>query len=286
MSCFNFCCCFFSAPDRVLPKPQTDERAEFERLLQESIEPGNSNGWNIKTPFENDYNKSHFKMRISLKPDPNGNANNMLRADGKFKGVKPQQFMDYLLNPKNLPGLQEWKDVEGGGRGETTTVATAAEDTTPATTTERSTVTMIKYCKVKAPMMAARDHVWNYIIEKDKKIKSNTEGGTSDDGDGDGDGDGDDDGDIFVTIRTTSHSDYEAEPNSGIIRAYYYNSSKFSMSKESGEEDVMLMTEFIFQDLKGGLPVCLMNAALPAGTIAANKNEMKLMRGKTEYSIK
>ena len=264
MPCFNYCCCFFSAPDRVLPSPPTDERAEFERLMQESIEPGNSNGWNIKIPFDKDYNKSNFKMRVVLKPDPNGNANNMLRADGKFKGVKPHQFLDYLLNPANLPGLQEWKDVEWDGMEEITKVATAAAEDTILATTERSTVTTIKYCKVKAPMMAARDHVWKYLIQKDIKIKSNTVEGTSGDGDGD----------IFVTIRTTTHPDYE--PTSGTIRAYYYNSSIFSMSKEPGEEDVMLMTEFIFQDLKGGLPVCLMNAALPVGTIAANENEMKL----------
>ena len=61
----------------------------------------------------------------------------------------------------------------------------------------------------------------------------------------------------------------------GVIRAYYsyYNASLFRMSTE--EEDVMEMTEFIFQDLKGGLPPGLMNAALPAGTLKANEMEMK-----------
>ena len=60
-----------------------------------------------------------------------------------------------------------------------------------------------------------------------------------------------------------------------VIRAYYYNGSLFRMSEEDG---VMEMTEFIWQDLKGGIPVCLMNAALPAGTVDFNKNEMKLSK--------
>jgi hypothetical protein len=47
------------------------------------------------------------------------------------------------------------------------------------------------------------------------------------------------------------------------IRAYYYNACLFQMSEE--EDNVMEMTEFIFQDLKGGIPPSLMNSALPAG---------------------
>ena len=50
------------------------------------------------------------------------------------------------------------------------------------------------------------------------------------------------------------------------------------MSKE--EDDVMEMTEFIFQDLKGGIPPALMNSALPAGTIATNKKEMEYLNKK------
>jgi len=76
-----------------------------------------------------------------------------------------------------------------------------------------------------------------------------------------------------VCIRTTTNE--KCPETAGVIRAYYYNSSVFKMSTE--EPDVMEMTEFIFQDLKGGLPVCLMNAALPAGTLAANENEMELL---------
>jgi hypothetical protein len=36
------------------------------------------------------------------------------------------------------------------------------------------------------------------------------------------------------------------------------------------------MTEFIFQDLKGGLPPGLMNAALPAGTLEFLRRVMVL----------
>ena len=50
------------------------------------------------------------------------------------------------------------------------------------------------------------------------------------------------------------------------------------MSKE--EENVMEMTEFIFQDLKGGIPPSLMNSALPGGTIATNKKEMEYFKKK------
>lgn len=74
----------------------------------------------------------------------------------------------------------------------------------------------------------------------------------------------------------SSHVDCPEKP--GVIRAYYYNSSLFKMSES--EEGVMEMTEFIFQDLKGGLPPCLLNAALPAGTFETNKHEMKLLLAK------
>ena len=51
-------------------------------------------------------------MRVSLRPHESGNPNHLLRGDGKYIGVQPQQFLDYLLNPENLPGLLEWVDVE------------------------------------------------------------------------------------------------------------------------------------------------------------------------------
>lgn len=100
--------------------------------------------------------------------------------------------------------------------------------------------------------MTARDHCWKYTIDRRE------------------------DGSIFVCIRTTEHSACPEKP--GIIRAYYYNSSLFKMSDT--EEGVMEMTEFIFQDLKGGLPPSLLNAALPAGTMETNKKEMKLLLSK------
>ena len=55
-----------------------------------------------------------------------------------------------------------------------------------------------------------------------------------------------------------------------------YNACLFQMSTE--EENVMEMTEFIFQDLKGGIPPSLMNGALPAGAIATNKKEMEYLK--------
>ena len=100
--------------------------------------------------------------------------------------------------------------------------------------------------------MTARDHCWKYTIDRRA------------------------DGSIFVCIRTTSHPDCPVKP--GIIRAYYYNSSLFKMSES--EPGVMEMTEFIFQDLKGGLPPSLLNAALAAGTIETNKKEMKYLLAK------
>ena len=107
----------------------------------------------------------------------------------------------------------------------------------------------IKYLKVKAPGLAARDHVWRYIID-DRQAE---------------------DGKLFVCIKTTTHDDYPE--TKGVVRAYYYNSCMFQMS--ATEPGVCEMTEFIHQDLKGSLPVCLMNAALPVGTIHTNDIEMK-----------
>ena len=115
-----------------LPSPLEDV-SEYEKFQPIAY------GWQIKSDWPREY-KHDFKMRVSLRPHESGNPNHLLRGDGKYIGVQPQQFLDYLLNPENLPGL-------------------------------------LKYCRVKAPCMKARDHVWKYTI--DKRV----------------------DGSIFVTIR-------------------------------------------------------------------------------------
>lgn len=222
------CCCCGSSGHRVLPEKNGSEYEEFQRLLAEDLGPKNPSGWQIKRDWPKDYCKEQFKLRVCLRNHESGNPNKLLRADGKFKGVAPEDFLGYLLNPENLPGLKEWKDVETLPDG------------------------YMKYCRVKAPGMTARDHCWKYEIDRRE------------------------DGSIFVCIRTSSHVDCPEKP--GVIRAYYYNSSLFKMSES--EEGVMEMTEFIFQDLKGGLPPCLLNAALPAGTFETNKHEMKLLLAK------
>jgi hypothetical protein len=221
------CCCKRSAEYRVLPEARDDaeEYAEFQRLLAEGVEPGNSGGWIVKKDWPGTY-KNDFQMRVSLRPHPSKNTNMILRGDGKYRGVKPEDFLKYLMNPDNLPGLLENKHVEdlpGGG--------------------------CIKYLKVKAPGMAPRDHVWRYVVHDRLE----------------------EDGTLFVCIKTTTHKDFPE--TKGVIRAYYHNSSLFRMSET--EPGVCEMTEFVFQDLKGSLPVCLMNAALPSGTIRANDIEMK-----------
>ena len=212
--------------DRVLPEPPAvSEYEAFVALNSESLVTGNPDGWKIKKDWPAQYRKDGFKMRVALRPHVSGNPNMMMRADGKFKGVTPQQFADFLLAVENLPGHKESFDVETLPDG------------------------CVKYLKVKAPGLKARDHCWKYTFEKRG------------------------DGSIFACIRTISHP--KCPPKMGVIRAYYYNASLFRMSTE--EEDVMEMTEFIFQDLKGGLPPGLMNAALPAGTLKANEMEMKLL---------
>ena len=216
--------CCGSAPDRVLPEPPTvSEHEAFVALLNESLDDGNPKGWKIKKAWPAKYRKDGFKMRVALRRHESGNANMLLRADGKFKGATPQEFADFLLSVQALPGYQNSFDAETLPDG------------------------CIKYLRVKAPGMKARDHCWRYTFDKRE------------------------DGSIFACIRTTTHD--KCPPNQDAIRAYYYNASLFRMSTE--EEGVMEMTEFIFQDLKGGLPPWLMNAALPAGTLQANAMEMK-----------
>ncbi|CAE8705341.1 unnamed protein product [Polarella glacialis] len=218
-----------SGDNRVLPEPLASgtERDEFERLLKEPVDAGNPHGWQIKKPWPATY-RDNFKMRVCLRKHESGNPNMLLRADGKFKGVVPQDFLDFLLKPENLPGLQEYRVVETIPDG------------------------VIMYMRVKAPGMKARDHVWKYTIDK--------RGG----------------GSIFVTLRTVAHD--QCPVTASAIRVYYYNSSEFKMSAE--EDGVMEMTEFIFMDLKGKLPVWLLNFALPAGTIDTNRKEMAYLNKK------
>uniref|UniRef100_A0A7S0Z2J6 START domain-containing protein n=1 Tax=Hemiselmis tepida TaxID=464990 RepID=A0A7S0Z2J6_9CRYP len=223
------CCCCHAV--RVIPQPPASEITEwdeYQRLARETLDKGNAAGWKIKADWPKKYRPDGFKMRVALRPHESGNPNMLLRADGKFKGASPQLFLDYLLNPDNLPGLKEWVDVETLPDG------------------------YIKYCKVKAPGMRARDHCWRYTVDKRG------------------------DGSIFVCIRTAEHP--KCPPKEGVYRAYYFNSSLFKMSEE--EPGVMEMTEFIFQDLGGQIPPPLMNAALPAGTLQANAVEMKGFRDK------
>ena len=221
--------CCASAPDRVLPEaPATSEHEAFLALLNESLDEGNPHGWKIKKAWPATYRKDGFKMQIALRQHESGNKNMLMRADGKFKGATPREFADFLLGVEVLPGYQESFDVETFPEG------------------------CIKYLRVKAPGMKARDHCWKYTFETRE------------------------DGSIFACIRTTTHE--RCPPKPGVIRAYYYNASLFRMSSE--EEGVMEMTEFIFQDLKGGLPPWLMNAALPAGTLQTNAMEMKYLAKK------
>ena len=106
------CCCCCSSGDRVLPSDGgQSEYEEFQKLLAEEIAANNPHGWQIKNDWPKDY-KQNFKMRVALRKHESGNPNKLLRADGKYQGVSPEDFLGFLLNPENLPGLQEWKDVE------------------------------------------------------------------------------------------------------------------------------------------------------------------------------
>eukprot|EP00747_Dinoflagellata_sp_TGD_P189377 gnl/TRDRNA2_/TRDRNA2_49651_c0_seq1.p1 gnl/TRDRNA2_/TRDRNA2_49651_c0~~gnl/TRDRNA2_/TRDRNA2_49651_c0_seq1.p1 ORF type:complete len:234 (+),score=41.20 gnl/TRDRNA2_/TRDRNA2_49651_c0_seq1:87-788(+) len=228
MGCWPSIC--GAAPTVVAVSPRQDdidEWEEFQRLLNEDLNDP-SIGWKIKKDWASNY-KNDFKVRVALKPDKiTANLNNILRADLKYKGISPQAHLECLVNPVDLPGLKELVDVETLPNG------------------------YIKYCRVKAPGLSARDHCWKYTVDQRA------------------------DGSIFCCIRTTTHQKCPEKP--GVIRAYYYNATLMEMS--SDEPGVMCFTEFIQQDLKGGLPACLMNAALPAGTVAANDNEMKTLKKK------
>lgn len=113
---------------------------------------------------------------------------------------------------------------------------------------------VIKYLRVKAPGFAPRDHVWRYTI--DERV----------------------DGSIFVCVRTTAHADYPVTP--GVYRAFYYNATLLRTGKDEAGQSVCELTEFVFQDLGGGIPPWLMNAALPAGTINVNIDELKYFKSK------
>jgi hypothetical protein len=96
------CCCGRTAASRVLPaaREDQDEYAEFQRLIAEDVGPGNSLGWSIKKDWPKNY-KNDFMMRVCLRPHDSKNPNMFLRGDGKYRGVKPADFLNYLLNPDN-----------------------------------------------------------------------------------------------------------------------------------------------------------------------------------------
>ena len=45
------------------------------------------------------------------------------------------------------------------------------------------------------------------------------------------------------------------------------------------------MAEFLFQDLKGGIPPCLMNALLSPGMKDTNKNVMKYLKSRHSLAV-
>ncbi|OLQ11883.1 hypothetical protein AK812_SmicGene4226 [Symbiodinium microadriaticum] len=305
-------------------KSEQSEADLFAELLKEELAPGNKHGWQIKSDWPKSYDKKQFMMRVSLRDHhETGNPNKLLRGDGKYKGVTPEDFLGFLLKP-DLPGLKEWVDVETlpdgfikycrvkvfGDLLPSLEVRSAGDlfgtcwadccvgllsrlegtcsrhsSTKPPGSSQRGVQighigSVYLTCVVRmrsesnlsgrsqrscsgdflvsaiAPCLAARDHCWKYTIDRRE------------------------DGSIFVCVRTTTHPKCPEKP--GVIRAYYYNSSVFKMSDT--EEGVMEMTEFIFQDLGGGLPPSLMNAALPKGTLEANKKEMKVLLEKKKGS--
>ena len=61
----------------MLPAPSSSEFEEFERLVLEGVEVGNKYGWDVKTDWNKVDNKHGFRMRVALKPEPMGNANNV-----------------------------------------------------------------------------------------------------------------------------------------------------------------------------------------------------------------
>ena len=112
-----------------------------------------------KSDWPREY-KHDFKMRVSLRPHESGGLNHIASRRWKIHRCSTAAISGLSVEPENLPGLLEWEDVEDLPYG------------------------YIKYCRVKAPCMKARDHVWKYTIDKR------------------------DDGSIFVTIRTCQHEKY------------------------------------------------------------------------------
>ena len=137
-----------------------DEFVEFERLNGEFTDmqqhqPNSlpNDGWRLLRPMETgDPKPGGFRMGIWAKPGhvPD-NPNWMMRADGEFraKNLKTDHFLDFLLRPESFPGLQEWRDLY--------------EQEDQDSTSSRK---YLKYCKVKAPGMYARDHIWLYTIRR------------------------------------------------------------------------------------------------------------------------
>ena len=138
------CCCCGASGERVLPTSEESEQKKFEELLAEDVGAKNPNGWQMKTEWPQKWVNEQFKMRVLLRKHESGNPNKLLRADGKYKGVVPEDFLGFLLNPENLPGLQEWKDVETLPDG------------------------YIKYCRVKAGRAT-----WNKLVFSNFSVFSN-----------------------------------------------------------------------------------------------------------------
>ncbi|CAE7674091.1 unnamed protein product, partial [Symbiodinium pilosum] len=91
------CCCCGSGAERVLPEhdPNQSEFEKFQILLAEDVGPGNTHGWKIKKDWPKRYT-NQFMMRVSLRDHESGNPNQLLRGDGKYQGVTPEDFLGFL----------------------------------------------------------------------------------------------------------------------------------------------------------------------------------------------
>ena len=127
MSCFNACvCCCISQPDRPLPESVEGDLSDEVDLHLISARQG-VGAWQCgglgdqKGNGGDKYNVCDFEMGVALKPDPWGNGNAFMRADGKFKdsvwnftcNCNPPKIPEEAKGAKSAEKRGEWTEKRG-----------------------------------------------------------------------------------------------------------------------------------------------------------------------------
>lgn len=174
-------------------------------------------GW--KTKVNQKVFKKGYKCTVHQRKQKDKNID-LLRIDAEFQNCTVDQVLDCFINMPTDNQVTEYKTLEECADG-----------------------SIIKYYRVKLPMMTDRDNVIQIFTEKK-------------------------DGGVFLTIKSVEYA--AMPPVKNVIRMFNYVSC---MLKQEG--DNVIFTDIEHFDIKGYMPSSLLNMTIASETAKGLASQMK-----------